>query len=61
MPDGWAYYDDPETVPEEKLRSEACVTIKENIELPEDSNVRIVEIKSGLYATTRHFGSYKDI
>lgn len=59
----WAgtFYDDPESVPEEELRSEACVIIKEDIELPEDSDVMIGEIKGGLYATTRHFGSYKEL
>jgi AraC family transcriptional regulator len=55
------YFDDPESVPEEELRSEACVTIKEDIELPEDSDISIGEINGGLYATTRHSGSYKGL
>ncbi len=55
------YFDDPESVPEEELRSEACVTIKKNIELPEDSDVSIRDIPGGLYAITRHTGSYKNL
>lgn len=55
------YFDDPESVPEEELRSEACVTIKEDIELPENSDVNIGEIPGGLYAVTRHTGSYKNL
>lgn len=55
------YFDDPESVPEEELRSEACVTIEEDIELPEDSDISIGEIPGGLYATTIHFGSYKGL
>ncbi len=55
------YYDDPESVPEEELRSEACVTIREDIELPENSNISIGEIPGGLYAATRHSGSYKGL
>ena len=55
------YFDDPESVPEAELRSEACVTVQEDIRLPENSDVGIGEIKGGLYATTRHFGSYKDL
>ena len=55
------YYDDPESVPEAELRSEACVTVLQDIELPEDSDIVIGEIKGGLYATTRHFGSYREL
>ena len=55
------YFDDPESVPEEELRSEACVTIKNDIELPENSDISIGEIPGGLYAATRHSGSYKGL
>ncbi|NOQ22337.1 MAG: hypothetical protein GQ565_06775 [Candidatus Aegiribacteria sp.] len=55
------YFDDPESVPEEELRSEACVTIREDIEFSEDSDISVGEITGGLYATTRHTGSYRDL
>lgn len=46
------YWDDPETVPEEKLRSAACLTIDEDIETPE--GYEVIEIPGGKYVVSYH-------
>jgi AraC family transcriptional regulator len=42
------YYDDPEEVDHEKLRSDACITVTETKRL--DRNVNLVKIPGGLFA-----------
>jgi AraC family transcriptional regulator len=53
------YYDDPETTPQEELRSDAGVVIAENARLPEG----LVEqrIPGGKYARTVHVGPYEQL
>ncbi|MCD4847863.1 MAG: AraC family transcriptional regulator [Candidatus Aegiribacteria sp.] len=55
------FWDDPESVLEKELRSEACVTIEGDIEIPDGVEAEAGEIPGGQYATTRHTGSYKGI
>jgi AraC family transcriptional regulator len=56
------FLDDPETVPADDLRSLACVTVPEGLELPAGvQGVSIVLIPGGLYATGRHTGPYSGL
>jgi len=52
------FLSDPETIPQEELRSEACVTVSADVDPPSDDRIGLREIPAGLYATTRHTGSY---
>ena len=53
------YHDDPETTPQDQLRSEAALVVPEGIELPEG----LVEehIAGGRYARTLHVGPYEQL
>lgn len=55
------YHDDPDSVPQEKLRSDACVTVEEFPVLPGGSPLVPFEIPGGLYATSRLIGPYSGI
>ena len=50
------YHDDPETTPVEQLRSEAAVSVPEDVALPKE----LVELRipAGRYARATHLGSY---
>jgi len=53
------YHDDPETTPQDQLRSEAALVVPEGINLPEG----LVEehIAGGRYARTLHVGPYEQL
>lgn len=52
------YYDDPETVPAEKLRAEACITAPPGFEPGPDDPVRLIETRAGPHAIATHKGPY---
>ena len=49
-------WDDPNTVPEERLRYDAAITVDRRIETPDD--VRIAALPAMTWAMTTHKGSY---
>jgi AraC family transcriptional regulator len=51
------YYDDPEAVPPEQLRSDAGLIVPESAALPRGLSEQ--RIPQGLYARTSHVGSYE--
>ena len=53
------YYDDPSSVPEEALRSLACVLVDKA--LPLEGPVQSMAIAGGNYAVLRHKGPYADM
>ena len=53
------YYDDPKSVPEKDLRSDACVEI--GPEDPVDGDVRLIEIPPARVAVTVHKGPYAEL
>jgi AraC family transcriptional regulator len=53
------YLDDPTSVPEAKLRSKACVTLHEDIQI--SAPLERVAIAGGPYAVLRHTGPYADM
>ncbi len=53
------YYDDPSKVPAEKLRSEACITIEN--EVPGTDKIKIKDFPGGRYAVTTHLGPYEKL
>ena len=53
------FYDDPDTVPEDKLRSRACFSVDGDI--AEEPPVMATEIAGGRYAVLRHKGPYADL
>lgn len=53
------YYDDPSSVPEEELRSRACVLVDKT--LPAEAPVTQTNIAGGSYAVLRHKGPYADM
>jgi AraC family transcriptional regulator len=52
------YYDDPDAVPAEALRSEAGLLLDREVE---DGPVHMVEIAGGRYAVLRHKGPYAEL
>ena len=50
------YHDDPSTTPEDKLRSDAAITVAPNTKLP--SGLKPLVIPAGRYAHTVHRGPY---
>ena len=50
------YHDDPSTTPEEKLRSDAAITIPAKTRLPR--GLTELTIQAGRYAHTTHLGPY---
>ena len=53
------YYDDPDTTPQDKLRSDAAIVVPEHVRLPEG----LVEkrIPEGRFARAEHVGSYEGL
>jgi AraC family transcriptional regulator len=51
------YHDDPDAVPVEQLRADACVVVTEDAELPASLEER--RIAAGRYARARHIGPYE--
>jgi AraC family transcriptional regulator len=50
------YHDDPSSTPEEKLRSDAAITVPPNTKLPAD--LTALDIPAGRYAHAVHRGPY---
>ena len=55
------YRDDPDSKSPEDLRSEACVTLPDQLEVLPRGRVREMEIPGGDYATTRMEGPYSGL
>jgi len=53
------YYDDPDVTPVEQRRSQAAVTVGENVE--GDGEVTVSELAGGSYAVARHKGCYSKL
>lgn len=53
------YYDNPEEVAPEKLRSEACMTV--SAEVPVEGKVKYKEIEAGKCAVVAHLGPYEKL
>jgi len=53
------YHDDPATTPEDKLRSDAAISIPDGIKLP--AGLKEMVIPSGRYAHTTHRGPYEGL
>ena len=53
------YYDDPETTPQDQLRSDAAIVVPEHVKVPEG----LVEkrVPEGRFARTEHVGSYEGL
>ena len=53
------YHDDPETTPQDQLRSDAALVVPENVKMPNG----LVEqhISAGRYAHTVHVGPYEQL
>ena len=52
-------YDDPDVVPAENLRYDACISVPNNFKAFDNVNVQI--IKGGQYAVTTHIGPYTQL
>jgi AraC family transcriptional regulator len=50
------YHDDPSTTPEDKLRSDAAITVSEKTKLP--AGLTEIAIPAGRYAHATHIGPY---
>lgn len=55
------YYDDPQSVSKDKLRSMACITAKTDIVFAEHNTLENIQIPSGKYATVVFKGSYAEL
>lgn len=53
------YYDDPESTPPAELRSDAGLTVPEEMQLPEGLTEQ--RVPAGRYACTTHVGSYEQL
>ena len=53
------FYDDPETTPADKLRSQAALTVGDDVEA--EGEVTIGELAGGDYAVVRHKGCYSKL
>ncbi|HEX2115738.1 MAG TPA: AraC family transcriptional regulator [Alphaproteobacteria bacterium] len=53
------YYDDPGSVPVDKLRSEAAFTIVDDVKV--DGDVRAITLEGGRYAVIQHVGPYAEL
>lgn len=53
------YYDDPGQVAPENLRSEACITVMQEVDCP--AEVKFKEFEGGKYAVTTHLGPYEEL
>ena len=52
-------YDDPEQVPPEQIRYEACITVPDDVQ--GEGNVKTMTIKGGDYAILVHEGPYENL
>jgi AraC family transcriptional regulator len=52
-------YDNPEDVPEEELRYDACAAVPRNF--PSYEGIDLGKLTGGLYAVTTHFGAYSQL
>lgn len=52
------YHDDPSEVPPQELRSDACLVVESAPSLPEGSELKILTMEEGEFATATHIGSY---
>lgn len=56
------YYDDPNTVPEEKLRSEVLLELTKTDDLPPlDSDMELITVPAQKYVTVEHKGPYEHL
>lgn len=55
------YYDDPQSVAPDKLRSMACITNKQEADLAEANELERIIIPKGRYATVLFKGSYAEL
>lgn len=53
------YYDDPESTPAEQLRSDAALSLPDDVELP--AGLSEVRLQAGTYAMTTHVGPYQGL
>jgi AraC family transcriptional regulator len=53
------YYDDPDSVAEDQLRSRACVVLAQPVGV--EPPVEVADIPAGTYAVLRHKGPYADM
>lgn len=53
------FYDDPASVPKDRLTADACMTVPAGTVLPD--GIRQLEIAGGRYATLRHQGPYAEL
>lgn len=53
------YYDDPESVPADRLRSEACVSVSDAAAV--EDGIETGTLRGGTYAKTRFKGPYTDL
>ncbi|WP_320174865.1 GyrI-like domain-containing protein [Maridesulfovibrio sp.] len=53
------YHDDPGQVPAAELRSEACITLENEVEVP--SGIKLKDFPGGKYAVTAHLGPYEKL
>ena len=52
------YYDDPDSMKESDLKSDACVVVAPHYKLPEGSELRMLDLAGGRHAVYTHVGSY---
>jgi AraC family transcriptional regulator len=45
-----AYWDDPKSTLPEKCRSDACITVPEDLKIPENSDIKTQSLPTGKYA-----------
>ena len=53
------YYDDPDTTPQDQLRSDAAIAIPKHVALPDGLDER--RITAGRYARATHVGAYETL
>jgi AraC family transcriptional regulator len=53
------YHDDPATTPEDKLRSDAAISVPEKTKIP--AGLKELVIPAGRYAHTTHLGPYEGL
>lgn len=58
------FYDDPDRLPAERLRSDACLAIPDGAQVngaPADGEVQMLTIEGGPYAVVTHRGPYSEL
>ncbi|MBL0339379.1 MAG: AraC family transcriptional regulator [Rhodospirillaceae bacterium] len=62
MPNMYGFsWDDPTVVPAHQLRFDAAISMPKDTNLKKEKLVQIIKFPAGLWAITRHQGSYKQI